>query len=224
MNISCPHCGFAREVPEESVPDGATRATCPRCAQSFPMDRPAKNDGNFTLTTEPQTVACTSCQMVQPYAPRCSRCGMALALRSAVDTYAGFWLRVVASLIDGIILSAIQMVCGIFLGLTSTLVGTAGGEVEPHVLVLLLFNLMIGWAYFTVFTGASGQTPGKMALRIKVVRTDGTDLGYGKAFLREVPGKFVSKIILGIGYLMVAFTERKQGLHDMIAETYVIKL
>jgi uncharacterized RDD family membrane protein YckC len=74
------------------------------------------------------------------------------------------------------------------------------------------------------FIGYCGQTPGKMALRIKVVCTDGSQLTYGRAAKREVLGKFVSSILLGIGYLMVAFDHRKQGLHDKIADTYVIKL
>jgi uncharacterized RDD family membrane protein YckC len=63
-----------------------------------------------------------------------------------------------------------------------------------------------------------------MALRIKVIRTDGSPINYGRAALREVLGKFISSILLGIGYLMVAFDNRKQGLHDKIGDTYVIKL
>ncbi|MDH3960367.1 MAG: RDD family protein, partial [Desulfuromonadales bacterium] len=82
--------------------------------------------------------------------------------------------------------------------------------------------LSISYAVF--FTGYCGQTPGKMVLRIKVIRTDGSPINYGRAALREVLGKFISSILLGIGYLMVAFDNRKQGLHDKIADTYVIKL
>ena len=78
--------------------------------------------------------------------------------------------------------------------------------------------------YYVFFTGYCGQTPGKMAIRVKVIRTDGSEIGYGRAFLREVPGKFLSGLILGIGYLMIAFDAQKQGLHDKIADTYVIKL
>ena len=63
-----------------------------------------------------------------------------------------------------------------------------------------------------------------MALRIKVIMTDGSEITYGKAAMREILGKFVSGILLGIGYLMVAFDSQKQGLHDKIANTYVIKL
>ena len=63
-----------------------------------------------------------------------------------------------------------------------------------------------------------------MLLRIQVVRTDGATLGYGKAFYREVIGKFLSGIIFAIGYLMAAFDDQKQALHDRMARTYVIKL
>ena len=63
-----------------------------------------------------------------------------------------------------------------------------------------------------------------MALRVKVIRTDGSHVTYGRAALREVPGKFISSILLCVGYLMVAFDSQKQGLHDKIADTYVIKL
>jgi uncharacterized RDD family membrane protein YckC len=56
------------------------------------------------------------------------------------------------------------------------------------------------------------------------MRADGSPIGYGRAALREVFGKFLSTLLLGIGYLMVAFDDRKQGLHDKIADTCVIKL
>jgi uncharacterized RDD family membrane protein YckC len=88
----------------------------------------------------------------------------------------------------------------------------------------MLFGVSLIIGYVVFFTGYCGQTPGKMALRIKVIRTDGSPLSYGRAFLREVPGKFISSILLGIGYLMVAFDGQKQGLHDKIADSYVIKL
>jgi uncharacterized RDD family membrane protein YckC len=84
--------------------------------------------------------------------------------------------------------------------------------------------VVLGYAYRVFFIGYCGQTPGKMAVRVKVIRTDGTDVGYVRALLREVVGKFLSKLILGIGYLMVAFDSRKQGLHDKIADTYVVKI
>jgi predicted Zn finger-like uncharacterized protein len=226
MNLRCPHCGFAKEIPDYNIPPGANRVNCPQCGQSFPLDRPSETlEQNFTLTSEAPTVACPSCKLMQPKGTRCTQCGMALAARVESNPYAGFWLRVVASIIDSIALFAIQMVCALIFSFAGGLLGNDLGGRENGVFgIIWLFTTVIGLAYYVVFTGACGQTLGKMALRIKVVRTDGSDIGYGRALLREVPAKFLSGLILGIGYLMVAFDERKQGLHDKIADSYVVKL
>ncbi len=138
---------------------------------------------------------------------------------------AGFWIRFVAYSIDSLILGGVQLVLGLILGFSIGIMGdlTAEGEAAMSV-VTWLFGAVVSIAYAVFFIGHCGQTPGKMALRIKVIMTDGRDVTYGKAALREILGKFVSGILLGIGYLMVAFDSQKQGLHDKIANTYVIKL
>ncbi len=123
-------------------------------------------------------------------------------------------------------LIVLQVVLSILLGVVTA--GVSNGMNEQGLtalsLVYSLFGTVLSMAYYVFFTGYCGQTPGKMAIRVKVIRTDGEDIGYGRAFFREVLGKFVSAIIFGIGYLMVAFDAQKQGLHDKIANTYVIKL
>ena len=83
----------------------------------------------------------------------------------------------------------------------------------------LIFNL----AYCVGFWTWRGQTPGKMVMRIKIVKTDGSPIGIVGAILRWV-GYFVSTIILLIGYIMIAWDSKKQGLHDKIAGTVVIKV
>lgn len=113
---------------------------------------------------------------------------------------AGFWVRVGAQVIDAIILSIPQ-----FIGLTGIL-GT-----------------VIGIAYFVCFwVLMNGQTPGKMVLGLRIVPVDGKPLDWSKAAIRYV-GMVVSGIILGIGFIMVAFDSKKQGLHDKIAGTVVVK-
>lgn len=202
MIIICPHCNFSKDIAEGDIPENISRVNCPRCGQSFPFSRPASRP-------EPPPIP-----QVQA------------AARPAAG-YAGFWLRFVALVIDSIVLGLVHMAGAILFGLTGALASRGFGNEPDMAFVFLIigFNTAIDWAYFVVFTGACGQTLGKMALRIKVVRTDGGDIGYGGAFLREVPGKILSGLMtLGIGYLMVAFTQRKQGLHDMIAGSYVIKL
>lgn len=141
-----------------------------------------------------------------------------------IQPKAGFWIRVVASLLDSFLLGAVQFVLSLLIGLAISMLGiaTSGDPSIDTVIWLFGASLSIGYAVF--FIGYCGQTPGKMALRIKVIRTDGSPMTYGRAALREVLGKFISGILLFIGYIMVAFDSQKQGLHDKIADTYVIKL
>ena len=127
-------------------------------------------------------------------------------------------------MLDSFLLAAVQFALTLLIGLIIGMLGmTTDGDPAIN-MVLWLFGASLSIGYAVFFIGYCGQTPGKMALRIKVIRTDGSQLSYGRAALREVLGKFISSILLGIGYLMVAFDNQKQGLHDKIADTYVIKL
>lgn len=137
---------------------------------------------------------------------------------------AGFWIRVVSYLLDSFLLGMVQFVLSFLIGIIIGAMGIATENAPATNIVIWLFGITLSFGYAVFFTGYCGQTPAKMALRIKVIRTDGSPLSYGRAALREILGKFVSAILLGIGYLMVAFDNNKQGLHDKIADTYVIKL
>jgi len=208
LTVSCPHCGFAKEVSDSKVPTGVVKVTCPNCRGTFPFGR------NAVDTLEPPEESSEISEIDQ-----------ALATAAALPK-AGFWGRVVATLVDAVILLVIQGILTVLLGVVTA--GFSNGINERGVmalsLVYSLFGTILSMAYYVFFTGYCGQTPGKMAIRVKVIRTDGADIGYGRAFFREVLGKFVSGVLLGIGYLMVAFDSQKQGLHDKIANTYVIKL
>lgn len=82
---------------------------------------------------------------------------------------------------------------------------------------------MINWLYFALLESSSMQgTLGKKALGMIVTDLDGNRIGFGRATGRYF-AKFLSAIILLIGFVMVAFTQRKQGLHDIIASTLVYK-
>lgn len=83
--------------------------------------------------------------------------------------------------------------------------------------------MSISLGYPIYFIGKSGATPGKKIMKIRVVKADGSAVGYGGAFLREVVGKFISGIILLIGYFWMLWDPNKQALHDKIAGTYVVK-
>jgi len=214
MLIRCPHCLYSKQVAPEQLPTGSTRATCPKCHQSFdlPCEESAVNEnakGEPSAATEP---------LQAEEAPD------RLPGRSEIDAQpkAGFWIRVTAALLDGVIVFVLQFVLGFLLALTGSAAGNGNAEILS--VVVMLFGYVLSFAYYICFTGYCGQTPGKMAVRVKVIRCNGNDLGYGRAAYREVVCKFISGIILCIGYLMVAFDEQKQGLHDRMADTYVIKL
>ncbi|WAT19008.1 RDD family protein [Aurantiacibacter sp. MUD11] len=144
--------------------------------------------------------------------------------------FGGFWIRVGAYLIDIIILlvaaSIIQGVTGINMGANwSAAVNDAafsGGTDESSPLGNLV-GLIVGIAYFAGLESSSWQaTVGKKAVGLVVTDLSGNRISFLRALGRYF-AKILSGIILLIGYIMVAFTEKKQGLHDMLASTLVVK-
>ena len=210
MQLTCPQCGFSREIPEEQITAKApVNVLCPGCQEIFLFD-PASGSSGAAAEEAP-----TSPDFV--FTPR--------ALAEADLPKAGFWIRAAAAFVDALIAGALQ---GIIVFLFAGLLGLLQHGFDSDSLLMFclawLLSASISVVYYVYFTAYGGQTPGKMALRIKVVRTDSSPLTLGRAFYRETLCKFVSGIILGIGYLMVAFDEKKQGLHDRMAETYVVRL
>jgi len=146
--------------------------------------------------------------------------------------YAGFWKRVAAYLIDafviGIATQIVQLVVmGVFFGISASSMGNpetmfASGTGILFVAALYLVPLAMNAAYYAAFHASSKQaTLGKMAVGIKVVRTDGTRISLARGVGRFF-ATILSSLIIGIGFLMAAFTERKQALHDMVCDTLVV--
>lgn len=140
--------------------------------------------------------------------------------------YAGFWKRVAAYFIDYTLVTMVTSVIGFVVVLG--IVGMSGlaDESSTSGIVAQVVNMLISLAltctYYTWFhASAGGATLGKMAVGIKVVRPGGERLTVGRAIGRYF-GFVLSGLTLGIGYLMAAFTDRKQGLHDMISDTLVV--
>jgi uncharacterized RDD family membrane protein YckC len=149
----------------------------------------------------------------------------------AAVRYAGFWIRFLAAIIDGVILGTVTKVIQYALFPSMAAITVAPPSANPwDTLGPTLAKL--GWAtllstaisatYSTWFMGALGAVPGMMALGLKVVRPDGSAIGYGRAVGRYFAA-FLSGLILGIGYLLIAFDAEKRALHDMICDTRVIK-
>jgi uncharacterized RDD family membrane protein YckC len=122
--------------------------------------------------------------------------------------YAGFWVRLGAGVID--LLTLVFMVTIIAYFFFTPVIWVTSG-------------LVISAAYWVGFWVWRGQTPGKMALGIKVIRTDSSPVKWQCALCRFL-GYIVSAVTLFIGFIWVAFDGRKQGIHDKIADTYVVKL
>ena len=163
-----------------------------------------------------------------PEASFCANCGAVLV--AAVEPtapvapevavkYAGFWTRLGASIIDGIIIWFIPSVLSRLL--LSNIYGY-GFSILPSFLSIFWFP--VSWLYYWLFTGLKGQTPGKMAVGIKVVNVQGNIPGLGIAAMREVLGKTVSAIILYIGFLWIIWDKQKRGWHDIMANTRVVKV
>ena len=94
-------------------------------------------------------------------------------------------------------------------------------EEMPLRITLMIVQYIIQFGYEVFFIGKFGATPGKMALKIKVINADGSKVSYLKA-LGRLFAYFLSGIILGIGLIMAAFDDEKRALHDRICNTRVI--
>jgi len=126
---------------------------------------------------------------------------------------------VIASIIDGILIQIVVFVGAFFI---MRLVMGEGTE-ESLQIVANLVGLVITWLYYTLLESSNWQaTLGKKAVGLKVTDLQGEQIGFGRANARYW-SKILSGLILMIGFLMVAFTEKKQGLHDRIAKTLVVQ-
>ena len=142
--------------------------------------------------------------------------------------YGGFWIRFVAVVIDailiGIVIWPFSLVVGVIIGLTGSAVSMPG--VGIHVvngIVGFAISFCANWIYEAAMESSSKQaTVGKMVLGLRVTDLEGRRISFLRATGRHF-AKFISGMILLIGYIMAGFTQRKQALHDMIAGTYVIR-
>jgi uncharacterized RDD family membrane protein YckC len=144
---------------------------------------------------------------------------------------AGFWIRFVAYMIDGLVmLVPTAILVGIFAAvvvLTNESMDHEGLPAELVVALVLLVAAMIvvNWLYEALMTSSPrGATFGKMALGLRIIRFDGNRLSFGRATARHFAKFMVTPMVpLAIGYIMAAFTNRKRALHDILADTLVIR-
>lgn len=166
----------------------------------------------------PTTHSCPRCKLaIQPGAAFCFSCGLPFdegatapsrshslangTLRQVIP--AGFWIRLAAYVIDFIILGVSQLIFLLF---------PAG----------MWIGLFLPMVYYTISVSSYSTTVGKKALGLYVLRPDGSKLGLGRALGRYF-ASILSGLILFIGYLMIAFSHDKRGLHDEICDTVVVR-
>lgn len=130
--------------------------------------------------------------------------------------YAGFYIRLVAFIIDILVAGAVYTIVKIFLPLDMDrqILSFSLGEVIKTILTLAYFSLM---TYFT-----NGRTLGKMILGLRTVSLTSDKLSLGQVLLRELAGRYVSNKFT-ILYIIVGLTPKKQGLFDVLLDTTVVK-
>jgi uncharacterized RDD family membrane protein YckC len=237
--VFCTHCGAA-------LPEGAE--FCPRCGTAV---RRAASPGAPAPMSAP--VAPAGTQQAPPFAtmppgPPPPNPGPVVApsadpslgtqQRPMVATpvsppprpYSGFWRRFVALFIDSLILYIVTFPAHLIFHI-NVMGWMRPDELSPDDLAALFasafrlfcFNAVVNWLYFALFESSPRQaTLGKMALNIRVTDLQGGRISFARATGRYL-AKFVSNITFLIGYIMAAFTRRRQALHDLIAQTLVVR-
>lgn len=189
---------------------------------------------------------CPKCGMEVPHdAESCQACGEALADSAeqyANETaggnipapksivYAGFWFRAVAYFLDtstlgfvlgGIVLRPILLKNHVGPSFQDAWKFYTGDS--PQATALLLLIQLASWLYFAAFESSRWQaTPGKKVLGLRVTDLEGKRLSFIRASGRYF-GKIISWLLLGLGFVLAGFTEKKQALHDMLASCLVLR-
>ena len=203
----CPRCG--RPVAPEA-------AFCASCGAPLRVPEPAPAGAAPWLAGESSEAAAPAWAPAAPppaaWAPTPEP-----VLAAPTVRYAGFWIRAVAYLIDAIVLLPVTWTIDRILG-----VDTEAPFSAPF-LAAACFQAIAWLAYCMLLESSDWQgTVGKLALGLRVTDTAGKRISIPRAAIRHL-AKYLSLILLLIGFLMIAVQERKRGLHDLIAGTLVVR-
>lgn len=188
-----------------------TAGFCPNCGAKVAAPRPSP---------PPPMTAAAPMPATPPMAATAAAHGTAAGVPGR---YAGFWIRWLANFIDSLIISlptaAVFMMASVFGNLSQA----EEGARALFFLLLLPFAFAATWLYFALLESSGAQgTLGKQILGLRVTDYEGRRISFARA-----TGRFWAKILSGIpfniGYIMAAFTERKQALHDILAKTLVVR-
>lgn len=129
-----------------------------------------------------------------------------------------------ASIIDVIVVLVLGFAIVFILGFTTSLIFPDPSLDNLFKIILEFVGYLFGAWYFIYYQARSGQTLGKKFLGIKVIKIDGTKPTIIDFVIRELFGKALSALVLYIGFLMIIWDKNRQGLHDKLAKTYVVKV
>lgn len=183
------------------------KAACSECGRAFAEDEMIRFQESWV---------CAGCKPVF-----IQKIKEGLSVAGAMN-YAGFWIRFAALAIDAFILWILNLVFFIPIGILMPKSPDNPFVFLSFMPLIVLLQYAIPAAYDTWFVGKYGATPGKMACSLKVVVEDGGRLTFLRAMGRHF-AKWLSSMILAIGFIMAAFDDQKRTLHDRICETRVVR-
>ncbi len=234
ISFDCPNCGKNLKTKDDKA---GMKSRCPQCSEIIEIPQAdgggAADDNPYAYDAgdgkDDGTKECPACgETIQAAAVKCKHCGEMLkkSRRSGSQECAGFFTRFCAAFIDGFIVNIINFGVGFAIGLVvAVLAGGQGGDGAAGIAQALggLAGLIVQWLYSAIQESSEAQaTIGKRALGIIVTDIDGNRLSFGRATGRHF-AKIPSAMICLIGFIMAAFTEKKQALHDMIAGCLVVR-
>lgn len=201
-------------IPAAAVPIAAETRFCSECGRPYPAHE---------MVTIGTATVCAQCKPL--YMQRVREGGQPIGVRR----YAGFWIRFVARIIDGIILAVVGFIINLpiqmALGLGAARIGDPTAAL-PMMLgtigISLAINIVLNAAYEIYFLSTRSATVGKLALGLKVIRADGGSLSTGQATGRFFAYLLDAYFTLTIGFIIAGFDTEKRSLHDRICDTRVI--
>jgi predicted Zn finger-like uncharacterized protein len=214
VKIKCPFCGYERDVDENIIPSNNVIVKCPKCENTFKY---SKEQFTFSESTVEDN---------------------AFFKNEEEFFYAGFWIRLLAYVIDSLVL-VIVFIFPLILFLKnidaeSVLEKLESGDLSvifniTLLFIFLIFIIFISIGYYVIGWSKWGKTLGMKILGIKVVDEKGGNVAFGRALLRWLMGYFLPGIIPYVSALlyialaiMIGVDRKKQGWHDKISKTYVI--
>ncbi|WP_245805923.1 RDD family protein [Bacillus alkalicellulosilyticus] len=134
--------------------------------------------------------------------------------------YAGFWMRFWAFLLDGVVIFSVN-------GIVIYPILRFTGLIDERFLTFAVggtLTTIVSFLYFVLMTKYFQQTLGKMVFGLKVITVDRGPLSWQTVIFREVIGRYIHQALFFLSalYVVVAFSRKKQGIHDKVADTYVI--